>query len=327
MLVKLVSREFPGDMNYGLQVRRTLLTTGFVLFAASLLLYGLTHAIPGDPIRALFGFRAPPPELLEEMRGRYGLDDPFYIQYLKFVRNSLNGHFGYSIRGDSVRDLIGASLPVSARLAAAAISIQGIVGVAVGVLISLRPRSFVSRLADGSALGVLAIPVFIVAYLLLAWVGYGQSWLQPRGLATWGSYVLPAVALAAGPTALTVRMMRMELRANMRQPHIRFAEASGISHRRVVSVHALKQSLIPVITLVAASAAQIIGGLIIIEAIFGIPGLGSLVFRSILAKDHNVIVGVLAISVLFGILSSTIADLLMAKIDPRIQTRPLTPPI
>jgi len=308
-------------------VRRTLLTAMLLFFGASLLLYGLTHAIPGDPIRALFGFRAPPPELLTEIRGRYGLDDPFYVQYLKFVRNSLQGHFGYSIGGDAVRDLIRASLPVSARLTAAAVTIQAIVGIGLGTLVAVRSKSTFSRLGRGLALTAVVIPMFIVAYLLLGWIGYGSSWLQPRGLKTWGSYLLPSIALAAGATGLTVRMMHTELRATLRQPYIRFIEACGIPNRRVVTVHALKASLVPIITLLAASAAQIIGGLIIVEAIFGIPGIGSLVFRAILAKDHNVIVGVLAIAVAFGIFSSTVADLAMPKLDPRIQTRPLTPPM
>lgn len=314
-------------MNYGAQVRRTLLTAVLLFFGASLLLYGLTHAIPGDPIRALFGFRAPPPELLAEVRGRYGLDDPFYLQYLKFVRNSLQGHFGYSIRGDAVRDLIRASLPASARLTVAALTMQAIVGIGLGVVAAIRPKSTVSRLSRGLALSAVVIPMFIVAYLLLGWIGYGASWLQPRGLKGWGSYVLPAIALAAGATGLTIRMMHTELLATLRQPYIRFTVACGVSNRRVVAVHALKASLVPVITLLAASAAQIIGGLIIVEAVFGIPGIGSLVFRAILAKDHNVIVGVLAIAAVFGIFSSTVADLLVPKADPRIQIRPLTPPM
>lgn len=264
-----------------------------------MLLYGLTHVIPGDPIRALFGFRAPPPELLAEIRARYGLDDPFYIQYLKFVRNALQGEFGYSITGRPVGDLIRASLPVSARLAAAAVMIQAVVGIALGVVGALRSSSPVSFVVRGLALVVVVIPIFVLAYLLLGWIGYGSNWLQPRGLKGSGSYVLPAVALAAGSTALTIRLMHTELRATLRNPYIHFAEACGLSPRRIVAIHALRAAVVPVVTFVAASAAQIIGGLIIVEAIFDIPGIGSLVMDAILAKDHNVIVGVLAIAVVF----------------------------
>lgn len=315
-------------MNYRAHIRRTLLTTVVLFFVASLILYGLTHIIPGDPIRGLFGFRPPPPELLAELHARYGLDDPFYIQYLKFVRNAVQGDFGYSIRGPAVGDLIRASLPLSARLAAAALVIQAVVGIGLGVVGTLNPDSVVSRLVRWLALSVVVIPIFIVAYLLLGWIGYRTNWLQPRGLrAGWGSYILPSIALAAGSTALTIRMMYSELQTTLRHPYISFAKASGLSDRRIVAVHALKASLAPVITLVAASAAQIIGGLIIVEAIFDIPGLGAMVLNAVLRKDHNVIVGGLAIALVFGIISSATADLVIRRIDPRVQSGPFKPPM
>lgn len=315
-------------MNYRAHIRRTLLTTVLLFFVASLILYGLTHIIPGDPIRGLFGFRPPPPELLAELHARYGLDDPFYIQYLKFVRNAAQGDFGYSITGPAVGDLIRASLPLSARLAAAALVIQAVVGIGLGVVGTLRPESVVSRLVRWLALSVVVIPIFIVAYLLLGWIGYRTNWLQPRGLrAGWGSYILPSIALATGSTALTVRMMYSELQTTLRHPYISFAKASGLSDRRIVAVHALKASLAPVITLVAASAAQIIGGLIIVEAIFDIPGLGAMVLNAVLRKDHNVIVGGLAIALAFGIISSATADLMIRRIDPRVQSGPFKPPM
>lgn len=310
-------------MKYGVHLRRTLISTAFVVFAATLLLYGLTHVIPGDPIRGLFGFQPPPPELLAELRGRYGLDDPFYIQYLKFVRNSFQGELGYSIRGAAVSDLIGARLPVSARLVGLALAIQTVAGIAFGVVGTLRRNTVGGWLVRGSAIAVVAIPVFIVAFLLLGWVGYQSSWLQPRGLKGWGSYLLPAIAMAAVSTGLTIRMTHTELRETLRQPFIAFARSAGVRDRRIVSVHALKASLAPVVTLLAASASQMIGNLIIVEAIFELPGVGALVFDAIVTKDHNVIVGVLVIAVAFSIVSSTIADLILPRIDPRIRTTAL----
>lgn len=314
-------------MRYGARIRSTLLTMVLLLFGASLLLYGLTHMIPGDPIRALFGFQAPPPELLAEIRGRYGLDDPFYVQYFKFVRNALQGHFGYSITGEPVGELIRARVPVSARLAGAAIAIQAVVGIALGVVGAWARSPTLGRVVRGVTLLAVVIPVFVLAFLLLGWVGYGSSWLQPRGLKGWGSYVLPAISLSAASTALTIRMMDAEMRSALRHPFVRYAEACGLSRRRIVTVHALRASVIPVVTFVAASSAQIIGGLIVVEAIFDIPGIGSLVMDAILAKDHNVIVGVLVIAVAFGVLSSTAADLIIPMIDPRIRVERFQPPM
>ena len=308
-------------------MRHTLISMALVLLAASLLLYGLTHVIPGDPIRGLFGFQPPPPELLAELRARYGLDDPFYLQYFKFVRNAAQGDFGYSIRGARVRDLIGARLPVSARLVVGALLIQSVVGVFFGVLGALRRNTVTGWLIRAAAIVVVVVPIFVVGFLLLGWIGYGSSWLQPRGLKGWGSYVLPSIALAAGSTALTVRLAHTGLRGTLRQPFIAFAQALGLPHRRIVSAHALKASAAPLVTFLAASASQIIGGLIVIEVIFDIPGVGSLVIDSVVTKDHNVIVGVLMIAVVFSVVCSTTADLILPKIDPRIRTGPVSPPM
>ncbi len=308
-------------------MRQTLFSMALVLFAASLLLYGLTHVIPGDPIRGLFGFQPPPPELLAELRARYGLDDPFYVQYFKFVRNAFEGNLGYSIRGAAVGDLIAERLPVSARIVAGALVIQTVLGVSLGVIGALRQAPVVSWLVRTLAVIVVSIPIFIVAYLLLGWIGYGASWLQPRGLHGAGSYVLPATALAAGSTALTVRMTHTGLRETLREPFINFAHSMGLPQRRIVSIHALKASVAPVVTFLAASASQIVGGLIVIEVIFDLPGLGSLVIDAVVTKDHNVIVGVLMIAVVFSVVCSATADLILPKIDPRIRNEPLKPPM
>lgn len=308
------------EMTTSEYVRGVLLGTFITLLLASFMLYAMTHIIPGDPIRALFGFRPPPPDVLAELRGQYGLDDPFYIQYFKFLKNASGLEFGFSTRGPAVRDLVLAGIPVSLRLASLALVFQIVVGVGLGLAAALTRRRGSRWLVGAATLMILAIPVFVVAYLLQTYVGFELQWLPIRGVSQgWTSYLLPALALAAGATALTIRMTTNEVRATQAQPFVTAARAKGLSHRRVMIVHVLRVSLVPIITFIAASAAQIIGGLIIVEAIFEMPGIGAAVLDAIRAKDHNVIVAILCVAVLFSIAANATADLLYPVIDPRIK--------
>ena len=263
------------------------------LLAASFLLYALTHVIPGDPIRALFGFRPPPPEVLAELRGQYGLDDPFYIQYFKFIGNASRLDFGFSTRGAAVREIVVDGLPYSLRLVVLAMSIQIVFGIGLGLAAALTRSGVVRRLINAVALMLIAIPVMVIAFALQTYIGFDFRLLPISGVGQgWTSYILPAVALAAGATAYTIRLTASEVRAMNSSPFVMTAKGKGLSHRRIVGVHVLRPSLLPIITLIAASAAQIIGGLIIVEVIFEIPGIGSAVVDAIRAKDHNVIVAI-----------------------------------
>jgi oligopeptide transport system permease protein len=290
------------------------------MLAASFLLYALTHVIPGDPIRALFGFRPPPPEVLAELRGRYGLDDPFYVQYFKFLGNASRLDFGYSTRGETVREIVVSGLPVSLRLAGLAMLIQIVFGIGLGVVAALTRSRIVRRLIGAATIVLIAIPVMVIAFGLQTYIGFNLRLLPISGVAQgWTGYILPAVALAAGATAYTIRLTTSEVRSTMSSPFVTTAKGKGLPHRRIVGVHVLRPSLLPIITLIAATAAQIIGGLIIVEVIFEIPGIGSAVVDAIRAKDHNVIVAILALAVLFAIAATAVVDLLHVVIDPRLE--------
>ena len=290
------------------------------MLAASFLLYALTHVIPGDPIRALFGFRPPPPEVLAELRGRYGLDDPFYVQYFKFLGNASRLDFGYSTRGETVREIVVSGLPISLRLAGLAMLTQIVFGIGLGVVAALTRSRIVRRLIGAATIVLIAIPVMVIAFGLQTYIGFNLRLLPISGVAQgWTGYILPAVALAAGATAYTIRLTTSEVRSTMSSPFVTTAKGKGLSHRRIVGVHVLRPSLLPIITLIAATAAQIIGGLIIVEVIFEIPGIGSAVVDAIRAKDHNVIVAILALAVLFAIAATAVVDLLHVVIDPRLE--------
>ena len=290
------------------------------MLAASFLLYALTHVIPGDPIRALFGFRPPPPDVLADLRGQYGLDDPFHIQYFKFLGNASRLDFGFSTRGATVREIILTGLPISLRLVGLAMLIQIVFGIGLGVVAALTHSSVVRRLISAATLVLIAIPVMVIAFALQTYIGFDFRLLPISGVAQgWTSYILPAVALAAGAAAYTIRLTTSEVRATMSSPFVKTAGGKGLSHRRIISVHVLRPSLLPVITLIAATAAQIIGGLIIVEVVFEMPGIGSAVVDAIRAKDHNVIVAILALAVMFAIALTAAVDLLHVVIDPRLE--------
>ena len=153
------------------------------MLAASLLLYTLTHVIPGDPIRALFGFRPPPPEVLAELRGQYGLDDPFYIQYFKFLGNASRLDFGFSTRGATVREIIVSGLPTSLRLVGLAMLIQIVFGVWLGLVAALIHSSVVRRLVGGATLVLIAIPVMVIAFALQTFIGFDFRLLPISGVA------------------------------------------------------------------------------------------------------------------------------------------------
>jgi ABC-type dipeptide/oligopeptide/nickel transport system permease component len=294
------------------------------LLLASILLYAFTHIIPGDPIRALFGFRPPPPDVLTELRGQYGLDDPFYLQYLKFLRNAAQMNFGLSTRGGPVQGIVLSGLPVSLRLAALAIGFQIVVGIGLGVLSALAERPILRRLIGAVTIAILAVPILVIAYALRTYIGYDLGWLPISGVSQgWPSYILPTLALAAGATALTARMTSNQIGAVRSNPFVVSARAKGLSNRRVIAVHVLRASLIPIITFIAASAAQILGGLIIVEAVFNIPGIGASVVDAIEWKDHNLIMAIVTLGVVFSIASNAAGDVLCAAADPRVGTSAL----
>ncbi len=303
-------------------ILRKLAEAGVVLLFATFLFFLLTHIIPGDPIRALFGFRPPPPELLAELRDQYGLDDPFFVQYAKYLRNLLQGEMGYSVVGAPVWGIIKTAVPISLKLLAAALVIQVLIGLGAAVIAVLRRRKLTASLIQVTTLLLLAIPAFAVAYIVQGVFGQKLGWFPIRGLiGGWRGLVLPAFTLAVISTAYVVRMAHVQLADTMDEPFIKTHRANGISQGRLTGVHALRASLVPIVTLIAASLSQLIGTLIIVEVVFQIPGLGFRVFDAVRAKDHNVIVGILIVAVFFVILTNLTADLLNGALDPRFRRK------
>ena len=292
------------------------------MWFASLAMFFFSYILPGDPIRALFGFGAAPPDQVAALRDHYGLDDPFYEQYFKFVWNLLHGDLGLSVRGGSVNTIVGTALPISLRLLAVALVGQVVLGIAAGVMTALRKGPFLRRLVRLSTIAVLAIPVFVLAKASQVVVLHHIDALPGVGVNHgWRSYVAPGIVLAVVSIAYVARIAQAEIGNTVHEPYIAAAHGNGLRRLRIVAVHALRPSLATIVTLIAANVAQFLTALIFVEGVFQMPGLGGEIFTAIRTRDQAVITGILTVMVFGVIVLNMLVDLLHAKIDPRVAAR------
>jgi oligopeptide transport system permease protein len=305
----------------GRYAARRLLQTIPVFFGATFLVFAMVFAIPGDPIRAMAGDRPLTEATVETMRDRYNLDDPLLVQYGKYIGGVFTGDLGSSFRGREVSETLINRVPVTAKLAGTALVIEAVLGVLAGILAGLRRGSFVDNLVLVSTTAIVSIPVFVLGYVGQLIVGVEFGWLPISGIRDgWPmSYIMPAFVLAATSTAFAARLLRTSLVENLRADYVRTATSKGLTRRRVVGRHTLRNSLIPVITFVGADFGVMMGGAIITEGIFNMPGIGGEVYRAILAQEGPVVVGIVTVLVIVFILSNLVVDLLYGVLDPRIR--------
>lgn len=291
-----------------------------VVLIATFIIYAMVFAIPGDPIRALAGDRPLSDGVVATLRDRYNLDDPVHIQYGKWLIGVLQGDFGTTFQGRPVSDIIAQRFPVSLRLAVVAFGIQLVLGLIAGILAAVRQKGFIDNLVQVSTVVLIAIPTLVMAFLMQVVFGLQLQWFPVAGIGFgWSSYFLPGAALAAMSTALVARLVRTSLIENLRADYVRTATAKGMTQQRVVVRHALRNSLIPVVTFLGADLASMLGGTIIIEGVFNLPGLGGEVVRAIRAQEGSVVVGIVTLFVLFFIVINLLVDIMYAYLDPRIR--------
>ena len=291
-----------------------------VFFGATFLLFVRVWAIPGDPIRALGGERSMAEEVRTALRERYNLDDPLVVQYGKYVGGLFQGDFGDDFRGRPVRELMLQRLPITARLAILAFGIELVIGIAAGILAGVRKNGFMDNLVLVSTLVVIAIPIFVLGFLAQLVLGARLRWFPVSGVAQgWYSYLLPAIVLGSVSLAYIARLTRTSLVENLRADYVRTATAKGLTRWRVVGIHTLRNSLIPVITYLAIDLGALMGGAIITETIFNIPGLGRAVFEGVQRQEGTVVVGIVTFLVVVFMVANLLVDTLYAVLDPRIR--------
>jgi peptide/nickel transport system permease protein len=310
---------------------RRLVQVPFVLLVVTLIIFSLMHVTPGDPVELMLGQYATPPAIAA-LRARYQLDRPLHEQYLNWVARAIQGDLGTSIRQSiPVTELIAQRFPISLQLAAFAMLFALLVSIPAGIISAVRRNSPVDYLLTGVSIGGLSIPNFALALILIYFFAVKLGWFPITGIGKPGGdgtawsglapFVLPAMALGAQQMAIVSRLLRSSMLDVLNQDYIRTANAKGLAFGAVIVGHALKNALLPVVTVVAIQFGYLVGITITIEFIFAIPGMGSAVLEAVIMRDFPVIQGFTLFMAIFFILGNLIADVVYTVLDPRITYR------
>jgi ABC-type dipeptide/oligopeptide/nickel transport system permease component len=300
-------------------VRRLLLTIP-VLLGASFLIFAMVYALPGDPVRALAGDRPLAPAVAAQLREDYNLNDPLVVQYGKYLGNLAQGDFGSDFRGRPVLDTVEQRLPVTAKLTLVAVLFETIVGIAAGLLAGIRRNGYFDNLVLVSTTIIISIPILVLGFFAQYILGLKLGWFPIAGINEgWYSYLLPGLVLASASLAYVARLTRTSVAENMNADYVRTARAKGLPNRTVIVRHTLRNSLFPVVTFIGADIGALLGGAIVTEAVFNIPGIGRAVFDAVRGQEGAVVVGIVTLMVFFFVFFNLIVDVLYAVLDPRIR--------
>jgi peptide/nickel transport system permease protein len=298
------------------------------LFIVSVVVFLMVRAIPGDPAHAMLGPTAKP-EQIAAMRARMGLDEPIWRQYLVWIEGVARGDLGRSWINDfPVAELIRQKLPATVVLAFSSMIVAIFIALPIGILPALRPGSWVERVAALYNSLMLAVPTFWLGVLLVLVVSLRLGWLPPSGyvpvtenpLQAVKLLILPSVTLGAYLSAIFARFLHNAIVENLSQDYVRTASAKGLSERSVVGRHVLRNALIPVVTMLGIQFGGLLGGAVIVEAIFDWPGLGRLLVTSISSRDYAVVQGTILLAATAFLVVNLLTDLTYGLLDPRIRT-------
>ena len=299
-------------------VVKRLLSTIPVLVGISFLLFFMLRMLPGDPAQVLAGQMASPQEV-ENIRHQLGLDRPIPTQYALFLGRLARFDLGRSARTQNpVTEEIWARLPNTILLAVVAITLACLFGIPAGILSAVRPYTWLDYLVTSAALFGISMPVFWLGLMLVVVFAVLLQWLPAGGTGSWKHVILPSVTLAAFVVAFIARMTRSSMLEALSQDYTTTARAKGLREQVVVVKHALRNALIPIITVVGLQFGLLLGGAVLTETVFAWPGLGRLIVDSILARDYPVIQGAILIFGLLYILVNLAVDVTYALVDPRI---------
>jgi len=302
----------------GKYVIRRLLQMIPVIIGVTFIIYVSVYAL-GDPTVGRCGERACPPGYLAKFRADYNLDKPLIVQYLLYMGNLVQGDLGINFYGNRVIDELAARWPTTLRLGIMALVIETVIGISAGVLAGIRRGKFIDNLVTVSTLFLISIPIFVIGSVAQLVFGVRLGWFPVT--ATQGTFyqlIMPAFVLASASLAYIARLMRANLSENLRADYVRTAKAKGLTNRRTVGVHTLRNSLIPVITYIGIDVGALMGGAIVTERIFNINGIGNFLYRSIGQKDGASVVGTITCLVLIYLFVNLLVDILYGFLDPRI---------
>lgn len=309
-------------------ILRRLLSAIPTLILVSLFVFTLQKLLPGDPVQAMAGEERDP-AVMEYLREKYRLNDPLPLQYVHWVGNVLQGDFGTSLRTEQpVTVLLASKLPVTIELAVLALIIALVIGIPTGVISAVRKGTSVDYAANVFALSGISIPHFWLGILLIMIFAVKLQWLPALGFVPLGedvgqnlkTLILPAFVLGAGLSGVLMRHTRSAMLEVLRADYVRTARAKGLFPRTVILKHALRNALMPIVTLTTLLFGELLGGAVLTEQVFSIPGFGKMIVDAVFNRDYAVVQGVVLCVAIGFLLLNLLADVLYRLINPRLRT-------
>ena len=302
-------------------IARRLLQMIPVFLGSTLLIFLMVNLSPGDPIAARFGERGADPAVVQQLREQFHLNDNIFVQYLYYLKGVVTLDFGTSYSGQPVLGIMADAFPITVKLALVAFLIEIAIGLPLGLIAGLRRGGVFDGTTLVSTLVVISIPVFVVGFLMQFFLAIKFGLFSPTvgGDAPFSELLLPGIVLGSLSVAYVLRLTRTSVAENLRADYVRTATAKGLGRRRVVTVHLLRNSMIPVVTFLGADLGALMGGAIITESIFNVPGVGGSIYGAIQVGESATVVSFVTVLVLIYLLANLVVDLLYAVLDPRIR--------
>lgn len=302
-----------------LSIGKRILQALVVLIGVALLIFIMLRIVPGNAIITMMGEHANP-EAIERMTAELGLDKPVYVQFITYITGALRGDFGtsYSLHV-SVSSLIAQAFPNTVCLALSAAVVAWVIGIVCGIIAAIRENSLLDRLFMGFSLFGVSMPVFMVAMVLQYLLAYKLHWFDISGVSDWRGFVLPAIALGWNSAGSIARLTRSTLVEVLQEDYIDTARAKGRRRMGVILCHALRNSMLPVITMMAVQLSSLLSGAVICETVFSINGIGRLAVDAISGRDIPLLQGTILLSTALVILGNLVADCLYSVLDPRVR--------
>lgn len=292
-----------------------------VMLGVAFIIFFIMNMTPGDPAMQILGEGATP-EAIAEKREELGLNDPLLIRYFKYCINAIQGDFGTSYRtGVPVFEEIATRLPVTLKLAIVGIIIAILIGIPIGVLSAVKQYSLVDNISRGVSLLFTSLPGFWLGMLMMLIFSLTLHWLPSMGIGSWKHYIMPAIASHSSTMASVLRMTRSTMLEVIRQDYIRTARAKGAAERKIIFGHALRNALLPVVTIIGVNFGMSLGGAIVTEQVFAMPGLGQLMINSIRTKDIPMVIASVLFAAIMASVMNLLVDIVYTFIDPRLKAQ------
>lgn len=292
-----------------------------VVLGTTLLVYALVFALPGDPVKAMFGDKPVNEAVAAQIRAEYHLDQPFIVQYFIYLKNALTLNFGDTFAGQPVLDEITRAFPVTIRLGLMAFVFEAIFGVVFGIISGLKKGKWYDTVILIVSLLLISVPTFVTGFVMQYVFGIQWAILPVTAGADPGflDLLMPAMVLGSVSMAYIIRLTRSEISSNIAEDYVRTARAKGMPNGQVMLRHVLRNSLIPVVTYLGQDIGALMGGAMITEQIFNIHGIGFLTYQSILKGEANLVVSIVTLLMLIFVVCNLVVDMLYAALDPRIR--------